>query len=199
MLTPAQLATTGGVQPMVEQSPAIRVSAGVGVSWKSPVGPIRLDLAYPIRKEAFDKTQIFRVSFGTNSDVAIGVSDFRRCLLAVPVRPWPAAALAQAPPAPRRPAPAPAGRHRRLPPPPRRRPPMPPDGHGGRCSGAAAEFEGGQDGARPDRAEARRIHQGISHQEETLRAERDALQRQQASLSAGRVQPKGPRVSAESQ
>ena len=65
VLTPAQLASTGGLQPMVEQSPAIRASAGVGVSWKSPVGPIRIDLAYPIRKEAFDKTQIFRVSFGT--------------------------------------------------------------------------------------------------------------------------------------
>ena len=65
VLTPAQLASTGGVQPMVEQSPAIRASAGVGVSWKSPVGPIRIDLAYPIRKESFDKTQIFRVSFGT--------------------------------------------------------------------------------------------------------------------------------------
>jgi outer membrane protein insertion porin family len=65
VLTPAQLAQTGGVQPQVEQSPAIRLSAGVGVSWKSPVGPIRLDVAYPIRREGFDKTQIFRVSFGT--------------------------------------------------------------------------------------------------------------------------------------
>jgi outer membrane protein insertion porin family len=65
VLTPAQLASTGGLQPMVEQSPAIRASAGVGVSWKSPVGPIRLDIAYPIRKEPFDKTQLFRVSFGT--------------------------------------------------------------------------------------------------------------------------------------
>jgi outer membrane protein insertion porin family len=64
-LTPAQLATTGGVQPTVEQSPAIRVSAGIGVSWKSPVGPIRLDLAVPIKKESFDQTQFFRVSFGT--------------------------------------------------------------------------------------------------------------------------------------
>lgn len=50
---------------MVQQSPAIRASAGVGVSWKSPVGPIRLDIAYPLKKEPFDKTQLFRVSFGT--------------------------------------------------------------------------------------------------------------------------------------
>jgi outer membrane protein insertion porin family len=65
-LTPAQQAAAGGqTQLVAQQSPAIRVSAGVGVSWKSPVGPIRLDVAYPIRKEGFDKTQIFRVSFGT--------------------------------------------------------------------------------------------------------------------------------------
>ena len=65
-LTPAQSAAAGGqTQLTAVQSPAIRVSAGVGVSWKSPVGPIRLDIAYPIRKEGFDKTQVFRVSFGT--------------------------------------------------------------------------------------------------------------------------------------
>jgi outer membrane protein insertion porin family len=42
-----------------------RVSSGVGVSWKSPLGPIRLDVAYPILKESFDKKEFFRVGFGT--------------------------------------------------------------------------------------------------------------------------------------
>jgi outer membrane protein insertion porin family len=65
VLTPQQLATTGGVTPEVEQSQIVRVSAGVGVSWQSPVGPIRLDVAYPLRKASFDQTQFFRVSFGT--------------------------------------------------------------------------------------------------------------------------------------
>jgi outer membrane protein insertion porin family len=65
VLTPAQLAATNGVQPVILDSPAIRASAGVGVSWKSPVGPIRLDLALPIKKETFDKTQLIHVSFGT--------------------------------------------------------------------------------------------------------------------------------------
>ncbi|MBV9858864.1 MAG: outer membrane protein assembly factor BamA [Alphaproteobacteria bacterium] len=65
ILTPAQLASNNGVQPQVFDSPAIRASAGVGLSWKSPVGPIRLDVALPIKKEAQDKTQFFRVSFGT--------------------------------------------------------------------------------------------------------------------------------------
>ena len=65
VLTPAQLATTGGVQPHIRDSTAIRVSAGVGVSWKSPVGPIRIDLALPVKRESFDKTQLFHISFGT--------------------------------------------------------------------------------------------------------------------------------------
>jgi len=65
-LTPAQSAAAGGqTQLTAVQSPAIRASVGFGVSWKSPVGPIRLDIAYPVRKESFDKTQFFRVSFGT--------------------------------------------------------------------------------------------------------------------------------------
>jgi outer membrane protein insertion porin family len=65
VLTPAQLQATGGVQPHIQDSAAIRASAGIGISWKSPVGPIRVDLALPIKKESFDKTQLFHVSFGT--------------------------------------------------------------------------------------------------------------------------------------
>ena len=65
VLTPAQLAATGGIQPQIRDSTGIRASAGFGVSWKSPVGPIRLDIALPLKKESFDKTQIFNVSFGT--------------------------------------------------------------------------------------------------------------------------------------
>jgi outer membrane protein insertion porin family len=65
ILTPAQLVTTGGLQPQVEDSPALRASVGIGLNWRSPLGPIRLDLAVPIKKESFDKTQFFRVSFGT--------------------------------------------------------------------------------------------------------------------------------------
>ncbi len=65
VLTPAQLLTTGGFTPLVLNSSAIRASVGVGVSWKSPVGPIQLDLAVPVKKESYDQTQFFRVSFGT--------------------------------------------------------------------------------------------------------------------------------------
>lgn len=47
------------------QSSSIRVSAGVGVSWSSPLGPIRLDVGLPFIKQSFDKKELFRVSFGT--------------------------------------------------------------------------------------------------------------------------------------
>ncbi|MBV8778037.1 MAG: outer membrane protein assembly factor BamA [Alphaproteobacteria bacterium] len=64
-LTPTQLALNNGVQPQIVDNASIRLSSGVGVSWASPVGPVRLDLGVPIRRESFDKTQFFRVSFGT--------------------------------------------------------------------------------------------------------------------------------------
>jgi outer membrane protein insertion porin family len=43
----------------------VRVSAGVGVSWASPFGPIRVDLAKAIIKSQYDNTQIFQFNFGT--------------------------------------------------------------------------------------------------------------------------------------
>lgn len=43
---------------------ALRWSVGVGISWRSPFGPIRVDLAYPILKENYDQVQQFRFSFG---------------------------------------------------------------------------------------------------------------------------------------
>ncbi len=45
--------------------PSIRVSAGIGISWESPLGPIRFDFARAIRKEDFDRTETFRINFGT--------------------------------------------------------------------------------------------------------------------------------------
>jgi outer membrane protein insertion porin family len=50
----------------------IRSSVGVGLIWDSPLGPLRFDLAYPLKKycstvtgtEVCDKTQIFRFSGG---------------------------------------------------------------------------------------------------------------------------------------
>jgi outer membrane protein insertion porin family len=44
---------------------ALRASVGVGILWKSPLGPVRFDLAEAILKESFDKTELFRFSIGT--------------------------------------------------------------------------------------------------------------------------------------
>ncbi|MDE1151234.1 MAG: outer membrane protein assembly factor BamA [Micavibrio sp.] len=49
----------------VADQSSIRMSAGAGVSWKSPMGPVRADLAVPVMKEKYDDTQIFQFSFGT--------------------------------------------------------------------------------------------------------------------------------------
>lgn len=46
-----------------EMSP--RVSIGVGISWRSPIGPVRFDLGFPIVKKGPDKKQIFNFTFGT--------------------------------------------------------------------------------------------------------------------------------------
>ena len=43
----------------------IRSSAGVGLIWDSPFGPLRFDLAYPITKQSYDHTQLFRFGGGT--------------------------------------------------------------------------------------------------------------------------------------
>lgn len=51
--------------PEVVDSNKIRVSAGFGVAWQSPFGPIRVDLAKPIVKDKFDDEELFRFSFGT--------------------------------------------------------------------------------------------------------------------------------------
>ena len=44
---------------------SLRASAGVGLSWRSPLGPIRIDVAQPYLDEDFDKDELFRFSFGT--------------------------------------------------------------------------------------------------------------------------------------
>jgi len=43
-----------------------RASVGVGISWISPVGPLRLALAYPVRKFTGDKIQRIQFQIGTS-------------------------------------------------------------------------------------------------------------------------------------
>jgi len=46
-------------------SNTLRASSGVGISWISPVGPLRLAYTTPIKKEATDRTQKIQFQIGT--------------------------------------------------------------------------------------------------------------------------------------
>jgi len=43
----------------------LRYSAGVGIAWISPIGPLKLSYAYPLKTEPFDRTQRFQFQIGT--------------------------------------------------------------------------------------------------------------------------------------
>jgi outer membrane protein insertion porin family len=51
--------------PTVEDSSQLRVAAGIGLSWLSPLGPISVDWAQPFIKNSEDETENFRINFGT--------------------------------------------------------------------------------------------------------------------------------------
>ncbi len=55
----------GQPNPILKDSAALRVTTGVGATWISPMGPIRLDLAVPVKQETYDKKQFFWISFGS--------------------------------------------------------------------------------------------------------------------------------------
>lgn len=44
---------------------SIRAAVGFGISWKSPLGPLRADIAIPVMKEDYDEDRIFNFNFGT--------------------------------------------------------------------------------------------------------------------------------------
>ncbi len=48
---------------LVDES-SLRASAGFGVSYGSPFGPILIDVGFPLLKENFDNTEVLRISFG---------------------------------------------------------------------------------------------------------------------------------------
>ncbi|MCE2510099.1 MAG: outer membrane protein assembly factor BamA [Alphaproteobacteria bacterium] len=50
--------------PEVRDESSLRMSAGFGVSWDSPFGPVRGDFGIAILKENFDEKEVFRFSFG---------------------------------------------------------------------------------------------------------------------------------------
>jgi outer membrane protein insertion porin family len=44
---------------------SLRLSVGMGITWRSPFGPFAVDVAYPLLKEDFDEEEIFQFSVGT--------------------------------------------------------------------------------------------------------------------------------------
>lgn len=51
--------------PQIVDKKSVRASAGLGLSWTSPFGPLRIDYAIPIKKEKFDQEQRFLFGFST--------------------------------------------------------------------------------------------------------------------------------------
>jgi outer membrane protein insertion porin family len=51
--------------PEVADSGDLRVAAGLGLSWLSPLGPIAIDFAQAFLKSDEDRTETFRLNFGT--------------------------------------------------------------------------------------------------------------------------------------
>jgi outer membrane protein insertion porin family len=49
----------------IKDNMALRVSAGLAVSWKSPFGPVQIDLGLPVVKAQYDHSQIIYFSAGT--------------------------------------------------------------------------------------------------------------------------------------
>ena len=49
----------------IHDESALRASAGVGIYWVSPFGPVKFYLSKALLKENYDKKEIFRFSFGT--------------------------------------------------------------------------------------------------------------------------------------
>ena len=43
----------------------LRASAGISIFWKSPMGPLRFDFSQIIKKDKYDKTELFRFSTAT--------------------------------------------------------------------------------------------------------------------------------------
>jgi outer membrane protein insertion porin family len=52
--------------PTVVDDMYFRATAGISVFWKSPMGPLRFDFSQIIRKDYYDRTQLFRFSTATS-------------------------------------------------------------------------------------------------------------------------------------
>ena len=61
------LGSAGQLSPSnsdVQDDASLRMSAGIGMTWRSPMGPLGMDAGFPILKESYDKEEVFQVNFG---------------------------------------------------------------------------------------------------------------------------------------
>jgi outer membrane protein insertion porin family len=49
----------------IKDNLAPRVAAGIAINWRSPFGPVEIDVGYPILQAEYDKAQVIRFSAGT--------------------------------------------------------------------------------------------------------------------------------------
>jgi outer membrane protein insertion porin family len=54
-----------GANANVLDADIYRLTVGTGIFWRSPLGPLRLDLGFPVIKDSDDRTQLFSFSVGT--------------------------------------------------------------------------------------------------------------------------------------
>jgi outer membrane protein insertion porin family len=59
------LSQTPVTGPGVVDDASPRVGVGVGLSWRTPIGLINIDIAQAVVKESYDQTQVVRFGFGT--------------------------------------------------------------------------------------------------------------------------------------
>ncbi len=57
--------TGSGLKCQIKDNLAMRASAGLSIGWKSPFGPIQVDLGMPILKTDYDRPQILHFTAGT--------------------------------------------------------------------------------------------------------------------------------------
>jgi len=57
--------TTCTASSCIRDNLAMRASVGIVVNWKSPFGPVEIDLGYPILKQTYDKPQAIFLNAGT--------------------------------------------------------------------------------------------------------------------------------------
>ena len=59
--------SSGSLEPDnadVQDTASVRVTAGIGITWVSPFGPLGVDAGIPLVKEDFDDEELIRVNFG---------------------------------------------------------------------------------------------------------------------------------------